>query len=1327
MIYSLRIIHLSDLHERVALDWMDADRKDLIRREEASRCRVLGSNFLEILNNVGKQRKINLICFTGDVADWGLKEEYQQATLFFSDILKTTGVAADHLFIVPGNHDVCRKVAEDSWQKLRHFGSRNQIELSEWMMARGHKCPQGADPTWREDILKRSNSFWQWVTNDLKRDILNPLNHQHTRLGYQIKLDDLGFPFDVHIIGLDSAWLAGEDDDRSYLQLTESQVDLLSHDKGEPFHGFRVALVHHPLSDLLDETRSFNRLANMVDLLLHGHQHDEIIETQINPDRNLYCFAAGSLYEHEKYLNSFHVIDIQLNELGNPLCFEIEFWGWSDKEHWFRIGTFFKAASEGRYTLVTELGKKSGLFNQKVKTIGNKTRNDASFFDNHFKDRVEQCNKTYSILADNSKKLICIFGYPGMGKTTMVEKVLWNIEKGAWPQELLINNWDGIVYLQNEELKFDILFDRIKDISSADTQQELETIRKSNQDIEKKINKLLEALNKGRFIVLLDGIDELLDENGKFKKEYGDFNLFCEMAIKQSAESKIILTSTKPLELDEPFLQTNTHQEKLSTGLPENDAISYFQELDSMGKMKYTSDEDLANIVKITYGIPRALQLIYHILSEAKNSELTVEMIVNQFYKMDEVVKSLVAISNAGLDNTSRQVVEVLSVFNRPVPAKAISFVMQTPSNDVNETIEKLAETHLINWDRNPKGVAVYSLHPIDKEYSYNLIPETGTTNNRSELHLRAANYYKSLGETDEWKEIKTIDHPKVYEYEQRLKASDYDGAAQVIDSIDYSWTNHHKYLAHLMALGYGGDSIQRREKLIDKLSTPAKEAFNRTSLGWVCRRMGRKKDAAKHLSDAVTLAFKDTDITAQIYALSEQGYFLTDNAGEHDEAEAVLRKALQISQEMGDFYSKAHIYLGLAFADFQRPQHNSSSLENTRLSLDLFEQVNTRLSLFRQIDCWVRLGMIHRKMGNYPEALRTAVEGLKLAEKNGLIDWDAELYSGLGFHQRAQGLWLQAIESHTKALDLFREKCGMKREEAVQHSYLANLYTELGSFDDALNSFNKAEKLAKDYGFRRELSWILSNKGILYYKLGDFENALNFQKSGLAIVKENNHLDSQVIRYTDLAATYLRMEQYRNAESFLWNAMQCASQDAKINLPANFPALYLDSDALEDKLPHEMQTPDDHIRRGIILARIYLHSGKMSEACDIIRFVNIKQNQLSPHKHITKVLLGLILHNCESSEEAARKAYEDAIETVNEILLEVPTYFVAIFSKGLALAGLSLLSKGEKSRQLKKKAKETYLEGLKICSADGVKKDALLLLKKLPADQKFIRQVFPA
>lgn len=1335
MSHWLRILHISDLHERVALDWMDDKRQAKVHGGKASRYRVLGSNLIEPLEEIRKEHAIDIVCFTGDVADWGLAEEYKQATKRFDSILGAAGVLRDRLFLVPGNHDVNQKLAVDAWTEMRKLADR-RLDLSHWMA--GEESPYGARSYWREDLLKRTATFWQWVDEDLELGVLNPKNSRHRRLGYCVPIKSLGLPFPLYVIGLDSAWLAGNHDIGELL-LTRRQVDLLTTDEeGKPLPGLRLALVHHPLTSLSDHGDSFNLLADSVDLLLHGHQHEEAIEEQMNPDRRLYVFAAGSLYEgdgEDKYINSFHVLDIQTNDEGRPLSFDFQFWGWAKNGYWYPTGAIYKAARDGRYTLLTDLGRRVlPQSDQKVRTapdhLQSPYRNPA-FLDADFKDRVEKSEKTFRFLGDDKKRLICIFGHPGMGKTSLAAKVLWDIEKNCRAQTNSQIKWDGIVYLSMKDLTFDNMFDRIKDVCSKNAQQDLDAMRRSNVDTERKISKVFEVLSKGKFIILMDGIEALLDKEGKFNTEQEtarELSQFCKMALKTASESKIVLTSTQPFVIDEVGLWPRMHQEQLSAGLPKVNAIARLRELDPPGssRLKNASDEQLAGIVKVTYGIPLALELVAHILSQKKNWCLSLEDIAARFFQFDEVVSTLVEETYKGLDAGARRIVEALAVFDRPVPIEAICFVLQTPPNnkEIHENITRLHETHLINLDWKDGEVRLFSLHPIEQSYTYCRIPENYGTHNRKELHSRAAAYYATQRKPrEEWKEVKKDIEPQLLEFDQRLKAEDYDGASQVMDTIDYSWSNHHKYLAYLMFLGYGSDSIKRREELLGKLSSKL-EVHNRTSLGWVCRRMGRKKEAENHLTMAVEQARAGDDAGARIYAISELGYFLTDNAGKNDEADTYLSEALKIAQAIGDDYSQAHIFLGLAFADFQR-QRNASSLKNASQALKLFQKVPTQCARYREIDCWVRLGMIHRKTGDYPAAVLTAEKGLEVADKHGLVGWKAELNSGLGFHLRAQGKFETAIKYHKEALNLFGQQCGMKREEAVQHSYLGNLYTDLGLFDDAQKSYEKAEDIAKATDLRRELSWIVANRGVLYCRLGNYEKAYGLQRQALTIVRENNHLDSQVVRFTDLSGILLSMGKPKEAEEALLNALDCAAKDGKINLPPSLPEAYLESPYLEDKLPHEMQSPDDHLRRGTILARIYLHSNDLTKALQVIELAQARQHELNPHKHFSAVLHAIILHRLGRLDEACM-TYQRAVKYANDIQMQTPQYYPAQYTHGLALAGLATLSKDQAPETVARKARETYQKALDMCKAAGVVNDAISLLREVPSEDKVISFVFP-
>src|SRR5262244_738354 len=49
---------------------------------------------------------IDLVVFSGDIAEKSVKGEYAQARAFLDKILDHTGLAAERVVVVPGNHDV---------------------------------------------------------------------------------------------------------------------------------------------------------------------------------------------------------------------------------------------------------------------------------------------------------------------------------------------------------------------------------------------------------------------------------------------------------------------------------------------------------------------------------------------------------------------------------------------------------------------------------------------------------------------------------------------------------------------------------------------------------------------------------------------------------------------------------------------------------------------------------------------------------------------------------------------------------------------------------------------------------------------------------------------------------------------------------------------------------------------------------------------------------------------------------------------------------------------------------------------------------------------
>jgi tetratricopeptide (TPR) repeat protein len=337
--HRLRILHVSDLHLKGELGPRSWRWK-----------RVFGAEWDKNLAAIVEDGPIDLICFTGDLVQSGKPNEYAALTPFIDHLLARTNVARERLFVVPGNHDIDRSVAKSAWKKLRELRELGDGEGLSRLMAE-ERASSRTLATAREDILKRQGAYRAWVRDGLGRPELLPTPGQHPRLGYRVGLRLPGHPFDVHVIGLDSAWLAGDDGDARKLHLTRDQVGYLA----DGLSGFRLALVHHPLGELADGEVCRDLLAERVDLLLRGHLHDTRLGLWSEPNRQLREVATGCLYEIDTYPNGCTVIELGLDDAGRP-CRPSRFWfrGWAARGFWTDEDKLYEGSRNGRLTWPAE-------------------------------------------------------------------------------------------------------------------------------------------------------------------------------------------------------------------------------------------------------------------------------------------------------------------------------------------------------------------------------------------------------------------------------------------------------------------------------------------------------------------------------------------------------------------------------------------------------------------------------------------------------------------------------------------------------------------------------------------------------------------------------------------------------------------------------------------------------------------------------------------------------------------------------------------------------------------------------------------------------------
>jgi len=276
-------LHLSDLHFRAS----DTYDENIVLKA--------------LLRDIGERiaqdgLRPDFVIISGDIAFASLPEEYTIARQFLDDLLKTTALPKDRLFLVPGNHDVDRSA-------ITAFGARATAALNSREAVNDFLATE-AD---RAHVFRRFHNYRDFIHEYLGEE---HIPFDHTRYFYvkEIEIAERR----VAIMGLNSAWLAGSDDDRNKLLLGERQVRTALGICGDA--NLCLAVMHHPFDWLQDFDCNDVEplLCKGCDFVLHGHTHREGLLQTRTPDTEAMIIAAGACYKTREHLDSYNFVQLNL-------------------------------------------------------------------------------------------------------------------------------------------------------------------------------------------------------------------------------------------------------------------------------------------------------------------------------------------------------------------------------------------------------------------------------------------------------------------------------------------------------------------------------------------------------------------------------------------------------------------------------------------------------------------------------------------------------------------------------------------------------------------------------------------------------------------------------------------------------------------------------------------------------------------------------------------------------------------------------------------------------------------------------------------------------
>ena len=273
-----------------------------------------------------------------------------------------------------------------------------------------------------------------------------------------------------------------------------------------------------------------------------------------------------------------------------------------------------------------------------------------------FLDREPEQGDIRRLLGDPSTRIISVIGPGGIGKTAVVVKVLNDLESGQPLSPTCSTSLCGIAYLSTRtrlgislEQVFCECSEMLGDVKGEDL---LDVWRDPCLGTEDKVARLFEMLSCGTYIILLDNIEDLMDDN----RQLEDANLrsLIDAAMCTPNDVKLLITTHEGLALS----MDTAHCDRRVV-IRADYLLRMEQRCCALSiRMNRVVFESLAKrrcgVLSKVHGIPRALEIMATIMAHDPMVSLEELIAQDRIFKHPKFVQQLIRENYGRLDDDSR-------------------------------------------------------------------------------------------------------------------------------------------------------------------------------------------------------------------------------------------------------------------------------------------------------------------------------------------------------------------------------------------------------------------------------------------------------------------------------------------------------------------------------------------------------------------------------------------------------------------------------------------------------------------------------------------------